>query len=84
MFVDRIDRLTSAAKLCYCVTSIQKCGGVVELLHQNDSAEVYSFSGLLGLNHRPVFADTKAIIRVLCFNQLVVYSTRNSIVDRSS
>ena len=32
-----------------------------------------SFSGLYGLNQRPVFADKKVIIYVLYFNQFVFY-----------
>ena len=38
-----------------------------------------SFSGLLALKQRPVFADEKVIIYVLCFNQFV-YSTRNPVI----
>ena len=36
------------------------------------------------LNHRPVFADKKVIVRVLSFIQFVVYSMRNSVVYRKA
>ena len=42
-----------------------------------------SFSGLMALNHRPVFPDKKVIICVLCLIQFVNYSTRNAVVYRT-
>ena len=38
----------------------------------------------MALNHRPVFADKKVIVRVLSFIQFVVYSMRNSVVYRKA
>ena len=38
----------------------------------------------MALHHRPVFADKKVIICVLCFIQFVVYSMRNPIVYRTA
>ena len=38
----------------------------------------------MALNHRPVFADKKVIICVLCFIQVVVYSMRNAVVYRTA
>ena len=38
----------------------------------------------MALNYRPVFADKKVIICVLCFIQFVVYSMRNPVVYRTA
>ena len=43
-----------------------------------------SFSGLYGLNQRPVFADKMVIIYVLYFNQFVVCSMRNPVIYRTA
>ena len=39
---------------------------------------------LMALTHRPVFADKKVIICVLCFIQFVVYSMPNPVVYRTA
>ena len=43
-----------------------------------------SFSGLLALNHPPVFVDKKVIICVLCFDQFVLYFMQNAVVYRTA
>ena len=38
----------------------------------------------MALNHRPVFADKKVTICVLCLIQFVVYSMQNPVVFRTA
>ena len=83
------------AELRYVVAWLSCCTKIFCASHKNASS-VFSFADwalenqfstqgtLVALNHRPVFADTKVIIRVLCFNQFVVCSKQNPVVYRTA
>ena len=79
--------LSSCTRIfCACHNNVSSVISLADCALENQfSTQVYSFSGLLALNHRPIFVDKKVVIRVgLCFNQFVVYSMRNHAVYRTA